>query len=165
MSATCCSSQVGNLSLLWISIHPLLQADRATNVSKWQMNIEIPALIELFIFYQTAYEEEIHSEIYIRRLLARQYRQEIPAWEIKEILCLYIMEQYVIVWLYAIFSKLSFTAQMDPQLCSVLSSTQHRVIISYRVVSILFSPHFMAPNLSPQLFSNPALKIGWLILS
>lgn len=124
------------------------------------MNIEIPALIELFIFCQTAYKEEIHSEIYTGRLLVRQYRQEIPTQEIKELLCLCIMEQYVIARFYAIFSKLFFTAQMDPQLCSVLSSTQHRVIISYCVVSILFSPCFMVPNLSPKLFSNPALKIG-----
>lgn len=124
------------------------------------MNIEMPALIELFIFYQTAYQEEIHSEIYIGRLLARQYRREIPTQEIKELPCLCIMEQYVIVRFYAIFSKLSFTAQMDPQLCSVLSYPQHRVIISYHVVSILFSPHFVAPNLSLKLFSNPALKKG-----
>lgn len=104
------------------------------------MNIEIPALIELFIFYQTAYEEEINSKIYIGRLLAKQYRQEIPTQEIKELLCLCTMEQYVFVRFYAIFSKLSFTAQMDPQLCSMLSYTQHHVIIRYHVVSILFLP-------------------------
>lgn len=56
--------------------------------------------------------------------------KELPTQEIKELLCLCIMEQYVIVQFYAIFSKLSFTAQMDPQLCSVLSSIQHCVIIS-----------------------------------
>jgi len=60
-------------------------------------DIRIPALVELFIFYQTAYKEEIHSEIYIGRLLARQYRQELQSQEITELWCLCIMEQYVIV--------------------------------------------------------------------
>lgn len=118
------------------------------------MNIQITALIELFIFYQTAYKKEIHSEIYIGRLLARQYRQELQSQEVKEWWCLCIMEQYVIVWFYAIFSKSSFTAQMDPQLCSMLSYTQRCVIISYRVVSILFSPRFVAPNPFPKLFKS-----------
>lgn len=169
MSATCPSSQAHNLSLIQIMIHSLftdwyghecikVTDDRA-------MNIQITALIELFIFYQTAYKKEIHSEIYIGRLLARQYRQELQSQEIKEWWSLCIMEQYVIVWFYAIFSKSSFTAQMDPQLCSMLSYTQCCVIISYRVVSILFSLHCVAPNPVPKLYSNPARKRGWLILA
>lgn len=41
------------------------------------MDIQIPALIQLFVFYQTVSKEEIHSEIRVGRLLARQYRKEL----------------------------------------------------------------------------------------
>lgn len=119
------------------------------------MEKRIPALTEIFIFYQTACKEEIHSEIYIGRLLARQYRQELQNGEIKELWCRYIMEQYVIVGFYAVFSKSSFTPQMGTQLYSMLSCTQCCVIMSYRVVSILFSPCFVAPNPFPKLYPNP----------
>lgn len=115
------------------------------------MDIWIPALIELLIFYQIAYKEEIHSQIYIGRLLARQYRQEIQNGEIKELWCRYIMEQYVIVGFYAIFSKSSFTAQMGTQLYSMLSYTQRCVIMSYRVVR--FYSHLVLLPQTPSLNS------------
>lgn len=71
----------------WFAHRQHRSIDMAGGGSKWQvttMDIRIPALIKLFIFYQTAYKEEIHSKINIGRFLGRQQRQELQRHEIKE---------------------------------------------------------------------------------